>query len=49
MIRLTAAGRKLVRAALPDHMRLVNSMMSPLANGEQEKLRVLLQRLDERA
>ncbi len=49
VIHLTAAGRKLVRAALPDHMRLVNSMMSPLANGEQEELRVLLQRLDERA
>jgi MarR family transcriptional regulator, organic hydroperoxide resistance regulator len=48
VIRLTATGRKLVKAALPDHMRLVASMMSPLASGEQQKLRVLLARLDER-
>jgi MarR family transcriptional regulator, organic hydroperoxide resistance regulator len=48
VIRLTAVGRRLVRAALPDHMRLVKAMMSPLASGEQEELRVLLQRLDER-
>ena len=48
VIRLTARGRKLVTAALPDHLRLVGAMMSPLASGEQEKLRALLQRLDER-
>jgi DNA-binding MarR family transcriptional regulator len=48
VIRLTAPGRKLVRAALPDHLRLVKSMMSPLAGAEQEKLRLLLKRLDER-
>jgi DNA-binding MarR family transcriptional regulator len=45
LIRLTDAGRKLVRAALPDHMRLVKSMMSPLSKRQQEKLRVFLERL----
>jgi MarR family transcriptional regulator, organic hydroperoxide resistance regulator len=48
VIRLTAAGRRLVTAALPDHVRLVKSLMEPLASGEQQELRVLLQRLDER-
>ncbi len=48
VIRLTAAGRRLVKAALPDHVRLVKSMLSPLAGGEQQVLRVLLLRLDER-
>lgn len=48
VIRLTARGRTLVTAALPDHLRLVASMMSPLANGEQQELRALLHRLDER-
>jgi DNA-binding MarR family transcriptional regulator len=48
VIRLTGAGRKLVLAALPDHLRLVASMLSPLARAEQETLRALLQRLDER-
>jgi DNA-binding MarR family transcriptional regulator len=48
VIRLTARGRKLVAAALPDHLRLVGSMMSPLATGEQQELRALLHRLDER-
>jgi MarR family transcriptional regulator, organic hydroperoxide resistance regulator len=48
MIRLTARGRKLVTAALPDHLRMVAFMMSPLANKEQQELRLLLQRLDER-
>jgi hypothetical protein len=37
-----------VTAALPDHLRLVASMMSPLASKEQAGLRVLLKRLDER-
>ncbi len=48
VIRLTAAGRKLVKAALPDHMSLVKAMMSPLASEKQQQLRLLLQRLDER-
>jgi DNA-binding MarR family transcriptional regulator len=48
VIRLTAAGRKLVRAALPDHLHLVSAMLSPLTSSEQEKLRTLLRRLDER-
>jgi DNA-binding MarR family transcriptional regulator len=48
VIRLTVAGRNLVTAALPDHVRLVSSMMSPLASHEQQKLRALLKRLDER-
>jgi DNA-binding MarR family transcriptional regulator len=48
LIRLTAAGRKLVRAALPDHLHLVSAMLSPLTSSEQEKLRTLLRRLDER-
>jgi len=45
VIRLTARGRKLVTAALPDHLRLVQTMMSPLQSAEQEKLRALLERL----
>jgi DNA-binding MarR family transcriptional regulator len=48
VIRLTASGRKLVTAALPDHLRLVNAMMSPLGGQEQQQLRLLLKRLDER-
>ena len=48
VIRLTATGRKLVKAALPDHLSLVRTMMSPLASQEQQELRLLLQRLDER-
>jgi len=48
VIRLTARGRKLVTAALPDHLRLVAGMMSPLSSREQQELRVLLNRLDER-
>jgi len=47
VIRLTAAGRRLVLAALPDHNRLVDSMTSPLAVGELRKLRALLKRLEE--
>ncbi len=47
VIRLTAAGRRLVLAALPDHERLVDSMTSPLDAGELRKLRALLKRLEE--
>ena len=47
VIRLTAAGRKLVTAALPDHLRLVTSMMSPLASDQQGQLRELLKELEE--
>jgi MarR family transcriptional regulator, organic hydroperoxide resistance regulator len=49
VIHLTASGRKLVTAALPDHLRLVASMMSPLASEEQNELRLLLNRLDVRS
>jgi MarR family transcriptional regulator, organic hydroperoxide resistance regulator len=49
VIRLTATGRKLVTAALPDHLRLVKAMMSPLNPEEQQQVRILLNRLDERA
>src|SRR5271166_325506 len=48
VIRLTATGRRLVTAALPDHLRLVSSMMSPLGARKQQELRMLLRRLDER-
>jgi DNA-binding MarR family transcriptional regulator len=47
VIRLTAAGRKLVTAALPDHLRLVTSMMSPLASKQQVQLREMLKELEE--
>ena len=47
VIRLTAAGRKLVTAALPDHLRLVTSMMSPLASDQQGQLREMLKQLEE--
>jgi DNA-binding MarR family transcriptional regulator len=46
VIRLTATGRKLVRAALPDHVRLVSSMMSSLGVEEMRKLRALLKKLE---
>jgi len=46
VIRLTASGRKLVKAALPDHVRLVSSMMSPLGVEEMGKLRALLKKLE---
>ncbi len=48
VIHLTASGRKLVTAALPDHLLLVKAMMSPLGCEEQRKLCLLLSRLDER-
>jgi MarR family transcriptional regulator, organic hydroperoxide resistance regulator len=48
LIRLTARGRRLVTAAMPDHLRLVKGMMGPLTANEQEALRALLARLDER-
>lgn len=48
LIHLTARGRKLVSAALPDHLRLVKEIMRPLAVSEQEALRSFLARLDER-
>jgi DNA-binding MarR family transcriptional regulator len=47
VIRLTAAGRKLVTAALPDHVRLVRSMTSPLGVEELQQLRTLLKQLEE--
>jgi MarR family transcriptional regulator, organic hydroperoxide resistance regulator len=47
VIRLTPTGRKLVTAALPDHVSLVRSMMSPLASRELRKLRTLLQQLED--
>lgn len=47
VIRLTATGRRLVTAALPDHVRLVNSMTSPLGIEELEALRALLKKLEE--
>jgi len=46
VIRLTATGRRLVTAALPDHLRLVKTMMSPLAGGELQNLRTLLKKLE---
>jgi DNA-binding MarR family transcriptional regulator len=47
MIRLTATGRKLVRAALPDHLRLVTSMTSPLDATALGTLRTLLKQLED--
>jgi DNA-binding MarR family transcriptional regulator len=47
VIRLTASGRSLVKAALPDHLRLISSMTSPLAVEELRKLRTLLKQLEE--
>jgi DNA-binding MarR family transcriptional regulator len=48
VIRLTAAGAKLVKAALPDHNRLITAMMNPLVRREQQELLLLLRRLDVR-
>ncbi len=47
LIRLTDAGRNLVAAALPDHLRLVKSMMSPLSGKQLGELRTLLEQLEE--
>jgi MarR family transcriptional regulator, organic hydroperoxide resistance regulator len=47
VIRLTASGRSLVKAALPDHLRLISSMTGPLAVEELRQLRTLLKRLEE--
>jgi DNA-binding MarR family transcriptional regulator len=47
LIRLTDAGWNLVVAALPDHRRLVKSMMNPLSGKQLRALRVLLKRLEE--
>jgi DNA-binding MarR family transcriptional regulator len=46
VIRLTATGPKLVTAALPDHLRLVSSMMSPLGVDELQRLRGLLKHIE---
>jgi DNA-binding MarR family transcriptional regulator len=46
LIRLTSAGRNLVAAALPDHLRLVKSMMSPLKSEQLRALRALLKLLE---
>jgi DNA-binding MarR family transcriptional regulator len=46
LIRLTHAGRNLVAAALPDHLRLVKSMMSPLSNKQLRELRALLKQVE---
>jgi DNA-binding MarR family transcriptional regulator len=46
VIRLTATGRKLVTAVLPDHLRLVSSMMSPLGVDELQQLRGLLKHIE---
>jgi DNA-binding MarR family transcriptional regulator len=45
-IRLTKAGRNLVTAALPDHVRLVKSMMNPLTGKQLLALRSSLQQLE---
>lgn len=45
-IRLTAAGRKLVRTALPEHWKFVAGMMKPLAGKQLLELRTLLARLE---
>jgi DNA-binding MarR family transcriptional regulator len=47
LIHLTNAGRNLVAAALPDHLRLVKSMMSPLSGKQLRALRTLLQQLED--
>ncbi len=46
VIRLTTTGRRLVMAALPDHLRLINSMTSPLGLEELQMLRTLLKKLE---
>jgi DNA-binding MarR family transcriptional regulator len=47
LIRLTDAGWNLVVAALPDHRRLVKSMMNPLSSSQLGTLRALLKQLEE--
>jgi DNA-binding MarR family transcriptional regulator len=47
LIRLTDAGWNLVAAALPDHLRLVKSMMSPLNRSQLRALRTLLKLLED--
>ena len=47
LIRLTDAGWNLVVAALPDHRRLVKSMMNPLSGKKLAALRALLKQLEE--
>lgn len=46
LIRLTDAGWNLVTAALPDHLRFVKAMMTPLSARKLRELRVLLKRLE---
>ncbi len=47
LIRLTDAGWNLVVTALPDHRRLVKSMMNPLSGEQLRALRALLKQLEE--
>jgi DNA-binding MarR family transcriptional regulator len=46
VIRLTDAGRAMVKNALPDHWLLVKTMMSPLTVKELQLLRSMLTRLE---
>jgi len=47
VIRLTTSGRRLVMAALPDHLRLITSMTNPLGVEELYQLRGLLRELEQ--
>jgi DNA-binding MarR family transcriptional regulator len=49
VIRLTTTGRRLVLAALPDHLRLVTAMTRPLGSEELHQLRGLLRELEQGA
>jgi len=49
VIRLTTTGRRLVLAALPDHLRLITRMTSPLAPDQLHQLRALLRELEQGA
>jgi DNA-binding MarR family transcriptional regulator len=46
LIRLTETGRSLVMTALPDHVRLVADMMSPLNQTKLQELRISLSELE---
>ena len=47
-VRLTPAGEQFMHALLPDHFRIISSLMSPLSEHERKTLVLLLNKIGER-
>lgn len=47
-VRLTPAGEHFMHGILPDHFRIISSLMSPLSENERKTLVLLLNKIGER-